>query len=420
MKNKLILIFLLTISAGSLYAQNCSNTSTGYLPVNDIGTGFWRAKQGGLYPNGLNYIPAAHFNAGMQIASQNIKPLDTNGNYDPVNGKIVLLSIGLSNTTQEFSRFIEIANSSGVLNSKLKIIDGAQGGQHINIIIDSNAAFWTTIVTRLKQNGLSSRQVQAIWFKEAEASPSDSSFPGYALSLKNKFKQVMNILVNKYPNVRLCYNSSRIYAGYSSSNLNPEPYAYYSGWSVKWMIEDQINGDTLLTFTGSNRKSPWLAWGPYLWADGMISRSDGLIWRCPVDYQSDGTHPSDSGKTKVANLLFNFFRNDSTSKSWFLSNLTGINIEPILKLDFNLYQNYPNPFNPSTHINYYLPKSSYVTLKIYTLVGKEIATVVNERQNSGNYSIEFNTANYNLPSGIYFYRLETNDLSETRKMILLK
>ena len=411
----LIIILLFT---SQTFSQNCQNTSTGFSPINDLRINYWRGYQGGLYPNGSNYKPTDHGNAGMVLASQHVKPLDTNGNYDPVNGKIVLLSIGMSNTSQEFTRFMQIANTSGILNPKLQIVNGAQGGQHINIIIDSTAQFWTNVETRLRQNGVSVNQVQVIWFKQAEANVTDTTFPGYANSLKAKLKTALNIIQNKYSNVKLCYVSSRIYAGYATTNLNPEPIAYYSGWSVKWLIEDQINGDTLINYWGNNPKSPWLAWGPYIWADGLVPRLDGLIWRCPIDYANDGVHPSDSGRNKVGNMLFNFFSTDSTSRVWFLDNSLNISNGEIILTNYSLSQNYPNPFNPSTIINYVIPVSGFVNLTVYDIRGNEVSKLVNKGHNAGSYSVEFKGSN--LPSGVYFYKLRVAEFVNVKRMILLK
>jgi len=89
-----------------------------------------------------------------------------------------------------------------------------------------------------------------------------------------------------------------------------------------------------------------------------------------------------------------------------------------LSQPFNLYQNYPNPFNPNTVISYQLPVSSFVKIKVYDVLGNEVATLVNEKQNAGSYSVEFDAGNY--PSGIYYYKLEAGDFSEVKKMILLK
>jgi len=86
--------------------------------------------------------------------------------------------------------------------------------------------------------------------------------------------------------------------------------------------------------------------------------------------------------------------------------------------NYSLSQNYPNPFNPVTKINYALPKSGLVTLKIYDILGKEVATLVNEVKNVGTYSIDFNGSN--LSSGVYFYKLTAGDFSSIKKMSLIK
>jgi hypothetical protein len=86
---------------------------------------------------------------------------------------------------------------------------------------------------------------------------------------------------------------------------------------------------------------------------------------------------------------------------------------------FRLYQNYPNPFNPSTKISWYSPVSSWQTLKIYDVLGNEVATLVDEHRPEGMNSAQF-TTNNKLSSGIYFYKLTTSSIVETMKMILMK
>lgn len=87
---------------------------------------------------------------------------------------------------------------------------------------------------------------------------------------------------------------------------------------------------------------------------------------------------------------------------------------------FALSQNYPNPFNPSTKINFSIPKNSNVTLKIYSINGKEVATVINDRRDAGVYEVSFDGSKYGLASGVYFYKLQSGDFVQTKKMILTK
>ncbi|MBS1515048.1 MAG: T9SS type A sorting domain-containing protein [Bacteroidetes bacterium] len=85
---------------------------------------------------------------------------------------------------------------------------------------------------------------------------------------------------------------------------------------------------------------------------------------------------------------------------------------------FYLYQNYPNPFNPVTNIKFDVPKASFVTVRIYNSLGREIALLVNEAKQAGSYAVDFNASS--LSSGVYYYRLQTEGFTETRKMVLLK
>ncbi|MFA6980606.1 MAG: T9SS type A sorting domain-containing protein [Ignavibacteriaceae bacterium] len=91
-----------------------------------------------------------------------------------------------------------------------------------------------------------------------------------------------------------------------------------------------------------------------------------------------------------------------------------------LPQNYSLSQNYPNPFNPSTVISYQLPVISKVTLKIYDLLGREVTTLVNEEQSAGKYNYELQIRNYELASGVYFYRLHAGDFIETKKMLVIK
>jgi len=285
-------------------------------PLIDFGTAIYRGFQGGLYPGGSNVRPTAHNAAGLSIA-QSIGPLNNAGNIDTANGKIVWMSIGMSNCTQETQAFLPLAQSFDNINPKLVLIDGAAGRQDINAINNPTASYWDTVLSRLSAAGLTAAQVQVIWFKEAEARPTDTAFATYPDALKSKYKSVMQILKNKFPNLKLCYLSDRIYAGYATTKLNPEPFAWYSGWCVKRLIADQVSGDAGLVYSGANPLSAWVSWGPYLWAKGDSARSDGLVW-LPADFASDGTHPSISGRQKVAQMLLQFFSTDETTKPWFL------------------------------------------------------------------------------------------------------
>ena len=313
----ILLSALQTAFADPAAASNCAVTSVGKTPLTDLGTGFYGAFQGGLYPGGSNARPAAHQAAGLAIANS-IAPVDTFGVPDAA-GRVVLISIGMSNCTQEFSAFVPKANADPSKRANVHVIDCALGGQATNVIVSPTAAYWDTVYTRLRGRRSSPAQVQVVWLKEARANPS-GGFPESADLLMRDLGTIVRILKQKLPNLRACYLSSRIYAGYATgvSTLNPEPYAYESGFAVKWLIEGQIAGADSLEFDPANGpvQAPWLSWGPYLWADGLTPRSDGMTWACSA-FAADGTHPSASGRNIVADQLLAFFKTDDTTAPWF-------------------------------------------------------------------------------------------------------
>ena len=118
---------------------------------------------------------------------------------------------------------------------------------------------------------------------------------------------------------------------------------------------------------------------------------------------------SDTDTSRIAQLMILVGQTDSTALS-----IT----EEYTANEFVLEQNYPNPFNPATIIKYQIPQLSFVTLKVYDVLGNEITNLVNEEKPIGSYEVEFN--GMELPSGIYFYRLQTESFIETKKMLLMK
>jgi hypothetical protein len=277
---------------------DCTRTSTGLVPLPDLRTGTYRGFKGGLYPGGRNAPSAAYLKRGLAAAKL----------VRPVNGKIVVLSVGMSNTTQEFQAFMQLARPDSRVSRLVTVVDGAQGGQDATRVADAQAPFWSIVGERLTRAGATASQVQVVWLKEAHARPTDP-FPAHAQRLRRDLRTIVGILRTRFRNLHLVYVSSRTYGGYASTPLNPEPYAYESGFAVKWLVQDRIE----------NRiRGPWVGWGPYLWTDGERGRGDGFTWSC-ADTREDGTHPSDSGRRKVAELLLRHLTTDQTARSWFVA-----------------------------------------------------------------------------------------------------
>jgi hypothetical protein len=151
------------------------------------------------------------------------------------------------------------------------------------------------------------------------------------------------------------------------------------------------------------------------WGDTLNPRSSAT----PVDGRftdNDSWSTNEIAVNWNAPLLYNLYAARKIAHS---GSVTGVlSGPPALPKSFQLHQNYPNPFNPSTNIRYELPVDGKVLLKIYNTLGQEVKTLVDEVQEAGFKTVSFDAGN--LPSGVYFYRLQANKFSDVKKMLLLK
>jgi hypothetical protein len=237
-------------------------------------------------------------------------------------GKIGVLAVGMSNTTMEYSAFKHLAEGDPEMSPCVVLVDGAQGGKTATVWARPDPSVGQEVEARLQRARITPQQVQVVWLKQAEAGPARlGEFPAHAQVLETHLVSILNLLHQKFPNLRIAYLSSRIYAGLATTPLNPEPYAYESAFAVRWVIRGQVSGKPELNFDPARGevKSPLVLWGPYLWADGVRPRKvDGLVWNKQDLSPGDGTHPAmPEGARKVAKLLLNFFKTDPFAKGWF-------------------------------------------------------------------------------------------------------
>jgi len=315
------------------WGVNGPEAAPAIVPLNDLGTGMYCADgtcdEGGLYDGGSN--TSAYQSTGVSI-----------GNSVNTSQAYALISLGFSNPNLEFGKFAPLAKT--IVNTKLSVVDAAEGSQSACClsgrctggVCDSN--YWNTAPTScspitngyvhcsLQQVGLKEKDVAAIWLKATNDLPPLNDFPATAQTLQcdietiilgmppngctNTFTPFQGLAAH-FPGLKMVYLSSRTYAGYANDAYNPETYSYETGFANKWAIsylEPMI--PTTVPF--------WVGWGPYLWTNGMIPRSEGLTWSCQDVMTSDGRHPSDPvGQMKVAVELLNFFKNDTTAAHWF-------------------------------------------------------------------------------------------------------
>jgi hypothetical protein len=305
-----------TIPPALLQRSGCQLSSLGLTPLSDLACGTYRGFEGGLYPDSST-VPEDHAIAGKKESFE-VVPRRADGRADRSNGRIVFASIGMSNTESEFSWMISAVRSTPGLHPRLVVVNGAQASRTAEQWADPASIVWSNFDQRLAAAGVTRQQVQVVWIKLAEPFPFRiGAFPIHAQVLEDDLLAVLRNAKARYPHLALAYLSSRTRAYTTiADSLNPEPYAYESGFAVKWLIERQIAGDPLLRFTGIGAPVPWIAWGPYLWADGATPRSDGFTWTCDL-VTTDWVHPFYTGQVKVAGELMGFLLNEPTADHWF-------------------------------------------------------------------------------------------------------
>jgi len=347
------------------------------VPIMDMSPGqTYKGFSGGLYESNSNAPPTDHHDPDGVALGQQVQPLDFSGSPSP-NGAIVFISLGLSNTSLEFGGFVKYVadpSRSAQVNPRLAVLNGAKPGEATCAYVDPHlppADICTVppytsndtqnqydrirdevLATATGAPGvapgcgttvapcLSEKQVQAVWVKEASPAPEGSGFSTLcdpstagcvndpstteALHFEQQLGHIARALRTRYPNLKQVFLASRIYAGYIIIDKSPEPFAYEYGFSAKWLIQAQINqirGQGIDSVAGdlnyNSGTAAWLAWGPYLWANGANPRSDGLEWIRDTDYQTkDYQHPSSVGIDKVDGMLFTFFTT-SPYTPWF-------------------------------------------------------------------------------------------------------
>ena len=177
----------------------------------------YKGEDGGLYGNGLNEPPSAHRSTALKELAK-IEPLDARG-VPSTDGQTVLISIGMSNTRQEFGRFQQLADTDSDKSSNLVIVNGAASGMDARVWATTDSP-WQGLEQQLDIRGITPPQVQVAWIKQANAFPREP-FPTEARTLQGHLTIIVTLLKERYPNLRVVYFSSRIYAGYATGHSTP-------------------------------------------------------------------------------------------------------------------------------------------------------------------------------------------------------
>lgn len=269
-------------------------------------------------------------------------------------------------------QFPGIWQSTGDENCDIEEVytDNNQTRQNVHFI---NTSASSNDVYVIWQDDYIGNDLRLIYDDQAPLAPQNLTVTAYTASEVSHPK--LDWSFNNEPDVYITTNAYEI-----SRRTKPSG----GSWS-SWSVIDHVNGDE----------------NEYVDYDLNYVNADQFV--AEYKLRAMDYHNNYSSYSSVVSITFGQFGKIASSSTNF---------------KFNLNQNYPNPFNPTTTIKYSIQKSGNVSLKVYDMIGNEVANLVNENQQAGNYNLEFNASD--LPSGIYVYRLTSGNFVDTKKLILLK
>lgn len=300
-------------AARAFALQDCRILSLDVVALDDLRDGDWKGVEGGLYPGRSNECPADHLDGGRQLAKR-LLPLDPLGR-PAADGVIVCAAIGFSFTNQVFEAFLPLAGADPEFAPQVRFIDATAPKYDLSELADPSNEYWTDLlVEQLHRQGVSPAQVQVVWILEGVKEP-DGAFPDDVDHVADLWAATLVNLHSKLENARLAFLSPVHWQGWSLHPVAEEPRYFEQGFAVREVIARQLAGEPALAWEEGSFRAPWLAWGPYLWTDGVEPRSDGLAMAC-TDYNWDGSHLSDAGRAKLAARLHHFLKSHRACTPW--------------------------------------------------------------------------------------------------------
>lgn len=253
----------------------------------------------GLPPVAITRTPA-QLAAGLEAASR-ITPRALNGN-PAENGKVVFLSVGMSNTSNVWNGFRSAMNQAGTAPSTLKWVDATKGGAGAPQWADPTCDCWTDLDAKLVKQNVSAKQVQAIFLMLVTPHPWQSPSVNAARYAQD-VESILNQLEAQFPNLQIVYLAGNYYGGYDTNqDKTPEPHGYWENRELQG-IQDSHAGVWVSAATSM------------LWTDGATPRWDGLTLLCS-DTTDGGVHLNATGKAKMGGWLYDSLMSDPTTLGW--------------------------------------------------------------------------------------------------------
>jgi len=274
-------------------------------PINNPISFMYSGRSSGLYSWG-NALIDNTYETDYINANKEIKTLNTAGN-SAVNGKIGILQIGGSNPGILFNGLKAVQQDDAGFGSKLTFVNAGLNAMDLSDILKPDTDYWNTVQSLLSANGISALQVEVIFCVEDNLKNSDKTF-NRAVSLKNDFIDLLDLVRTKYPNCKVFLIGDRAYTGYATDIMHKEPVGYLNGWGVKLFVEEYSSG--LLP------KYPVVNWLDYYWANGETPRFDGLTY-VRSDYRSGYIHFTDEKAYELSEGTHQKLKTDIGTSNWY-------------------------------------------------------------------------------------------------------
>jgi len=274
---KKLLTFMLASVAllSTMLAQNPLNQ-----PIDETGSKLY---------NGFRYRLGSK---GLYVQNSDVKP---------INGRIVILTVGASTPAQIATEFDRLVGDNMIVD----VVVGNVGGKDINDHLDLSNPVWSNIDNQLKASGYTREDVSVIWTMQDDLRDNQNDFPGNPQRQYAKNLELFEIFADKFPNLQLVELSGRL-CGYSTQSGHTALQCYYTGWCYSWLVQDYRTEEITLPFRISD--------GCYFFADGDKVRSDGFYQKRSF-FKNDGVHLLSSGISYYGNYLYQYF---VTNHSWFI------------------------------------------------------------------------------------------------------
>ena len=371
-----------------------------YIFAMTIGTGVYRSSN-----NGVNWTAVNNGIPIQQIAYFRVIIVNGNNIFLGLSG-----GYGIYRSSDNGNNWIAVNNGFTNQGFNCLVSDGTNifaGNSWSGVYLSTNnGANWNSV-----SNGLPSATINSIiingtnifagtYMNGVYRSTNNGGIWTYAgTGLPN---QIINCLASSGTNIFAGTDTAGTGGVYISTNNG-------GSWSQTSLNNTNVYG---LTSYGSNLFAG--TWSATI-SGAFLSTNNGINWI----NKNQGFNLN----MGVASILFanNYLFAGTNQSVWRRSYTEAIGIKQIseqVPSKYSLEQNYPNPFNPSTNIRYELPKNSFVKIVVFDMLGREIETLVNEKQSAGTYEVTWDATKY--PSSVYFYRLTTDGFSETKKMLMIK